>query len=135
MISSVNTANSAALITFDWGMREFGWLFLALALVMGAAACKKDPTGSGRVPCNNTTPTWDGQVLDIVATNCWGSNCHGTAAPPGDYTTYANIKPTLLNGRFASQVLDNRFMTQNGVVPDSILATLNCWVANGFPER
>jgi hypothetical protein len=115
-------------------MRKFGWMILGIALVLGVAACKKDPE-SNRVPCNNTTPTWDAQVLDIVANSCWGSNCHGTAAPAGDYTSYALIKPVLLNGKFATQVLDDRFMPQNDVLPDSILATLNCWVANGFPER
>lgn len=108
---------------------------MASLLVLLVLGCNKE-TGpaDNRVPCNGTTPTWNGQVADIIANTCFGSQCHGSSAPGGDYTTYALIKPVLLNGKFESQVLVTRIMPQNDVLPDSSLATLQCWLENGFPE-
>ena len=101
---------------------------LCLMLVFG---CNGKPE---RVACNSTTPTWNGEVLDIIANSCWASNCHGTSASNGDYTTYNGIKPVLLNGKFETEVLDSRRMPRNETFPDSVLAKLQCWLENGFPE-
>ena len=113
-------------------MRKLNWVVL-LAMLTHGASCKQQT--SSRVPCNGTSPTWNSKVLDIVATNCWGSSCHGTGANNGDYTTYSGIKPDLLSGSFARQVLDDRFMPQGAILPDTILAVLHCWVEKGFPEN
>jgi hypothetical protein len=87
------------------------------------------------VACNNTTPTWNAKVTTIVANNCLNSSCHGTGSRNGTYTTYAGIKPVLLNGKFEQQVLETRRMPQNATLPDSTLAVLECWLATGFPEN
>jgi hypothetical protein len=101
---------------------------LCLLLVVG---CSDRPE---RVACNSTTPTWNVEVIDIVANSCWGSSCHGTGSSEGDFTTYNGIKDVLLNGKFETEVLETRRMPQDGTLPDSTLATLQCWLENGFPE-
>lgn len=88
-----------------------------------------------RVPCDGTVQTWDGGVIDIVADGCWGSNCHGAGASAGDFTTYNGIKPVLTNGAFEATVLIDRTMPQGGVLADSLLAKLECWFEQGFPEK
>ncbi len=110
-------------------IKYFGFLLIFLAL---SAGCKTN--GPERVACDGSSPTWNGQVLDIIANSCWSSSCHGTGASSGDYTTYAGIKPDLLNGKFEQQVLESRNMPRGEVFPDSTLAKLQCWLANGFPE-
>ncbi|MFN8398313.1 MAG: hypothetical protein U0176_27135 [Bacteroidia bacterium] len=105
---------------------------LAGVAVLGFAGCKDKLE---RVPCNGTSPTWDAKVLDIVAESCWGSNCHGNGSQRGDYTSFAGIQPTLQNGTFETEVLETRRMPQDGSLPDSTLATLQCWLENGFPEN
>jgi hypothetical protein len=107
-------------------------VFVLLALAGFFVGCKEKVE---RVPCNGTSPTWDGQVLDIVATSCWGSTCHGVNSSRGDYTSYNNISLVLQSGAFEVQVLETRQMPQDGTLPDSILATLQCWAENGFPEN
>lgn len=110
-------------------MKHFFLLLLIAA--MTTVGCKKQ---SNRIACDGSAPTWNGQVLDIVATSCWGSDCHGANARSTDYTTYANIRPVLLNGKFENRVLDQRSMPQNDFLADSTLAKLQCWLENGFPE-
>jgi hypothetical protein len=100
-------------------------------MVLATAACKKQ---NDRVACNNTTPTWNATVSAIVTSSCGGSSCHGSGSQSGVFTTYAGIKPFLLNGAFEQQVLDSRVMPQGATLPDATLATLQCWLENGFPE-
>ena len=105
--------------------------FLVLCLgVAVASGCNK----TTRVACDGSTPTWNGQVADIIISDCGGSDCHGSNGKSTDYMTYAGIKPDLLNGKFEKQVLETRFMPQNNELPDSSLAKLQCWLENGFPE-
>lgn len=105
---------------------------LAGLAVLGFAGCKDKLE---RVPCNGSSPTWDAQVLDIVANSCWGSSCHGSGSQQGDYTTFAGIQSHLADGKFETEVLETRRMPQDGALPDSTLATLQCWLENGFPEN
>lgn len=107
-------------------------MVLAGVGVLGMAGCKDKLE---RVPCNGTSPTWDAQVIDIVADNCWSSNCHGSGSQQGDYTSFAGILPTLQSGSFETEVLETRNMPQDGSLPDSVLATLQCWIENGHPEN
>lgn len=105
-------------------------LFLAFA-VLGITACKDK---FERIPCNGTDPTWNGEVQDIIATYCWAAGCHGTGATNGDFTSYDGIKARLNDNSFEVQIFETRAMPQNESLPDSILATLQCWLENGFPE-
>lgn len=118
-------------------MRFKGFVLLsAIVSSLVFAGCKEDPVPpNNRVPCNGTTPTWNSKVADIIANSCFGSSCHGSGAAAGDYTTYALIKPVLLNGKFEQQVITSRIMPRGGVLPDSSLATLECWLETGFPEN
>lgn len=107
-------------------------ILVFVAAIGLAAGCKEKIE---RVPCNGTTPTWDGEVANIVMANCSGSDCHDAGSSRGDFTTYAGMQDDLLNGSFETEVLETRRMPQVGTLEDSTLAVLQCWLENGFPEN
>ncbi|HEX2899602.1 MAG TPA: hypothetical protein VHS96_07785 [Bacteroidia bacterium] len=106
----------------------------ALVLLVSLfAGCKDDELV--RVPCDGSSPTWNGEVFEIIAATCLGSNCHSAGSARGDYTEYSRILPSLQDNSFEIAVLENRTMPQDGTLPDSSLAVLQCWLENGFPEN
>jgi hypothetical protein len=108
--------------------------FVLTAIVaMGClTGCKEDIV---RIPCDGSSPTWDVEVFEIVASSCLGSTCHGAGSARGDYTEYSRILPSLQDNSFEIAVLQNRTMPQDATLPDSALAILQCWVENGFPQN
>jgi hypothetical protein len=135
----VTTSNFAEIVLYlhqeNWvlKMRNSTLVVASMLLLICYSSCKKDLE---RVPCNGTNPTWTSKIEEIVVTSCVSSSCHGTSAPGPDYTTYANLKSTLLNGQFESRVLEIRDMPNDGTtLPDSTLAALQCWAEDGFPEN
>jgi hypothetical protein len=121
------------MLSRNFSMRKIGIGFALGVALLATSACNNN--ASTRVACDGSSPTWNANVLDIVANSCFGSSCHGSNAQSGDYTTYAGIKSVLLNGRFEQQVLESRAMPRGETLPDSSLAKLQCWLENGFPEN
>ena len=108
-------------------------LTLGMAILAGFfSGCKEEIV---RIPCDGSSPVWNGAVFEIVASSCLGSRCHSAGSPRGDYTEYSRILPTLLDNSFEIEVLETRRMPQDATLPDSALAILQCWVENGFPEN
>ncbi|MBK9448428.1 MAG: hypothetical protein IPN95_03230 [Bacteroidetes bacterium] len=106
--------------------------FASLVVIGLLSGCKEDLV---RIPCDGSSPVWNGEVFEIVAATCLGSSCHGSGSSRGDFNSYAGIEPYLLDNSFEISVLQNRTMPQNGTLPDSSLAALQCWLENGFPEN
>lgn len=107
-------------------------IVLPCIVIIGITACKKPLE---RVPCDGTVQNWDGNVVNIIADGCSGSNCHGAGSSRGDFTSYAGIKPYLDDQSFENTVLVDRSMPRGGTLADSSLAKLQCWFEQGYPEN
>jgi hypothetical protein len=68
------------------------------------SGCKEDLV---RIPCDGSSPVWNGEVFEIVAATCLGSSCHGSGSSRGDFNSYAGIEPYLLDNSFEISVLAN----------------------------
>lgn len=117
-------------------------LILVTIQLMYSTSCTYDVAD----PCRTT---FNSEVQDIMLKSCAYAGCHSgqTASPyvpasAKDYTSYAGMMETVLNGSFAVRALDLQNMPPAAFTPadrpksltaDEI-ATLSCWLENGHPE-
>lgn len=105
------------------------------------AHCTKD-----NKPCS----TYDVGIKPIIDQTCAYAGCHSgvTASnyvPNGakDFTNYANLFPSLENGKFENRALELKNMPNSTYVKEGHpkvltpeeLSLLNCWKDAGFPEK
>lgn len=72
-------------------------------------------------------------IKAIIDNNC--VSCHSGSIPSAnlDLTTYANVKAIALNGSLKKRAIDADPlpMPQAGLLPQSQLDSVQCWITNG----
>ncbi len=125
----------------------FGILLLAAGVLY---ACSRDELIPPEA-CETMTPTYEGNIKDIINQTCAYSGCHDGSGGigPGDYTSFAGLEPELLSGNFTDRVLSQRNNPSRGMPPNKSvypesqqddlspiqLEIIQCWIQNGFPEN
>jgi len=110
---------------------KFKVLTTCTAVFLLLAACNKKQNAA----CDGSSPTYESEIKAIISANCGSSSCHGSGSSNGDFTTYANLKPVLNNGKFKSEVIDKQSMPKNGKLTSSELSKIVCWKDNNYPEK
>ena len=125
-------------------LSRFTLLLASAAICLNIlSACTNDVAD----PCMTT---YQSDVHALMLNSCAYSGCHsGATASPyvpasaKDYTTYEGLMETVQNGKFAERALELRTMPPAAFVPadkpkslalDEI-ELLQCWLANGHPEK
>ncbi len=97
--------------------------------------------------CDTIPATYDLNMKALIDATCAYSGCHiAGGAAPGDYSTYAGIKPPLDDGRIENRVIFQRGDPVVGMPPDYASAgpqnltqmeidMFTCWLEAGYPEN
>ncbi len=110
-------------------------------LLLGFLACTKDV---GLNPDLQPKPvnacdsvTFSDSVQPIINANCATSGCHDTGSPDGDFTAYAGVKAKVDNGSFEARTIIGTPtpMPATGLLPETELTKLKCWLAAGAPNN
>lgn len=116
-------------------------------LLLTVNSCKKDdndikpnpnpnPPNNELPDCPTDTLTYDGQIRNIVQSNCAISGCHGDGTSPGLFTTYEGMKPYLTSGLIKLRAIDEKAMPPAPAkLSDDDYLKLRCWIEAGFPEN
>ena len=79
--------------------------------------------------------TYESTVASIISNNCSSGSCHGISANNPKFSTYAELKPYLDNGRFKELVVEKQTMPRGSSLSSSDLNAIKCWVEAGYPEK
>lgn len=77
-------------------------------------------------------------IKPIITTNCaTNSNCHVSGFNMGDFTTYSGLKIKVDDGSFKLRVFDspNNPMPSSGMLAQSKLDSIKCWLEKGAPNN
>ncbi|MCO4293357.1 hypothetical protein NF867_10820 [Solitalea sp. MAHUQ-68] len=118
-------------------------VMLSLVFLMSCTrmAPETDPDTDGSANCTPLFPdkqvTYNGYVKRIVATHCT-ITCHkgGNNPGPGNFTTYAGLRPFANDIFYFRVVQDNADMPQGRApLPKAVRDSLNIWLKNCIPEN
>lgn len=126
------------------------WIMLpaAAALQLIVAGCANDrlPEPQVAATCQDTIPTYVGQIEAIISESCAYSGCHLDGTAPGTYTSYEGVLPNIESGAFRSRVLLLKDDPNQGMPPNYApdgrpkdltpeeLDLIECWLDSGHPE-
>lgn len=116
-------------------MKNFIYFCLVTCLSLGMIACgdKEDDDDMPMPECDDTPPTYDGEIKEIIDTNCAISGCHGDGSAPGVFTEFNALEPYITAGIFKTRVIDERSMPQD---PRELSAedynAIRCWAEGGY---
>lgn len=108
-------------------------------------SCTKD---QGRTPgtpgipdtyCDSVVMSYSVNIGPLIQNSgCSGSSsCHFIGSPQGDFTAYEGLKEKVDNGSLRKRVFEGNpsFMPPAGILPDSSLKMLDCWIKSGAPNN
>lgn len=105
---------------------------LLALLVLLLPSCGEDEEP---VTIDCTTVTYSGTIKALVSANCSDSNCHGTGAPNGDYTSYDKIEGVATNGKLETEVVVQKSMPIGSNLTETEIAQMKCWLDDGAPNN
>lgn len=83
--------------------------------------------------CEDTAFAYSDDIKTIIDANCNVMGCHSQGSENGDFTTYAGLEPTF-DKEFKNRVFTRKDMPKGAILNFTDLATLQCWMENGFEE-
>jgi hypothetical protein len=95
-------------------------------LLLICTSCSKDKT-EHPLPCS-TNPSFDLEIQNIFTNNCYGCHQTGNANNGIILDDFSTIKLNIDN---SMEQIQNGTMPPTGMLSDSLIYLLNCWVANG----
>ena len=98
------------------------FIFLTMACIF----CSKDKT-EPPLPCLDN-PSFDLEIKNIFLNNCSGCHQTGNAINGIILEDFSSIK---LNLDHSMEEIQNGTMPPSGMLNDSIISLLSCWVENG----
>lgn len=114
--------------------------FLVFVMIFLLFSCTKDKL----VPVENDCPdevTYDNQIEEIINTTCAYAGCHdGSGSAPGDYRTYAAMRPWLRPAQFDDRTIILRDMPPNyadgpKTLTQDEIDLVTCWILNNYDEN
>ena len=127
-------------------MKKIWLLTLLTCAVITFDACTSDTLPEPvMLPCDGLTPTYEGEVREIVERTCAYSGCHLGGAP-GIYDSYQGVLPALESGLFRQRVVVSKDDPTFGMPPNFApagraedltpeeLMIITCWLDAGYPE-
>lgn len=127
-------------------MKKYWLLSLLACVIVTLGACTTDALPEPiSLPCDGETPTYEGQIREIVERTCAYSGCHLGGAP-GIYDNYQGLLSDLENGTFRQRVITSKDNPTIGMPPnyapegraedltDDELMMITCWLDGGYPE-
>ncbi len=111
-------------------------ILTTLSLFTIVTACVKDVAQQpSTVNCANIQSKYGANISSIISTKCSTSGCHdgGASSAPGNFTSYATLKPYCDNGKVNNRVFITKDMPTAGMPQLSTdeLNALQCWLNNG----
>ena len=102
-------------------------VFLSFSFLIN---CKKDIT-SPPLPCQEN-PSFDIDIKNIFLNNC--TSCHNSS------TNFAGViledySSILLNIDHSIEEIQNGTMPPSGILDDTLISSINCWIQNGMPNN
>ncbi len=90
-------------------------------------SCKKDVT-SPPFPCQEN-PSFDIEIKNIFLNNC--TSCHNSTSNFAGVVLedYSSIS---LNINHSIEEIQNGTMPPSGILEDTIISSINCWIENGM---
>jgi hypothetical protein len=126
--------------------KRYGMLTCTIFIVMIALLSNCDKK-VGKVPVTTapTTPTvgqcdsitFAKHIKPIINSNCAIPGCHTAGYVNGDFTTYAGLETKVTSGKFKLRVFDSPGdpMPASGMLPQSQLNIIKCWLDKGHPNN
>jgi hypothetical protein len=110
---------------------KIAFFIFTLALII-TVSCKKETLKTDFATC--TTPTYEGEIKTLIATNCNDIDCHGGRQQPV-LTYYTAVKAAVDNGTFEYEVITSRAMPLGSKLSQEDFDLINCWLSDGAPEK
>ena len=114
------------------------FFFTAIAILV-IVSCTKDKGDLAINPyLNCDTIHYSTDIAPLISFNCsTNPGCHISGFPNGDLTSHAGIVLKIQSGAFYDKALGpNRYMPFGGpLLSDSLVAVLQCWVNQGYPNN
>ena len=118
---------------------------LLFIISLFVSSCSQDSLPAPEPPiepefCDTLQATYDADVKLIIDNSCAYSGCHASSAVIGDFTTYANLKEDLDNGKFTNRALELKDMPPTYATGPKELSAeeleiLQCWMDDAYPEN
>lgn len=109
--------------------------FFATILFTSNSCKKQDDDTPITEECPSETPTYNGQIKDIINNNCALAGCHGDGTSPGIFTSYDGMKMWIDGGLIKQKAIDEKSMPPSPATLSSAnYNLLRCWLEGGAPE-
>src|SRR4051812_15215339 len=89
--------------------------FGVVILVLQAACIKKE--AKAQAPVDSCKSHYLADVKPFIISKCATKNCHVANFPFGNFTTYADLKAKISNGRVNTLVFDQKLMPPSSSIP------------------